>query len=833
MMSFMQSSLCRHTTIFILCLVAGFATFTAQDRKPPAAETVLSSGNTGTEFFITIPPNEVGAYPVVGLEVYVASAFDAEVKLFDYAGDKETRFKIKAMEILTLSDNARSGKAVLNWSMENRDVEIPIRKALRLRSDKPISVYVINSKQTTTDGYMAIPTSSWGTEYIPCSYWDFKEIRPWAGGFTIIAKEPTKLTIQLRGAGKGLAKTSGGKSIGDVIDVTLDEGEVYMVHGDGTTRGEFDLTGSLITADKPVGVIGFHMRTTMPNMLINGNGRNHLCEMIPPTTAWGKRFATLELQRARLLAGRGDVFRVVCKDDDTRWTCKFYDKSTGNLLGQRGGLLKNAGDFADEVQAAQPTASVEGFSVWEADKPILLMQYSCSSTWDGDQILDPFMMCIAPEEQFSSEAVFTTPTMGQFSRHYLSLVVKVDTTDPNLEENLKSIAIDGQPVWNNVKATKPSLLFSRMPNGMYFAGVEFGLEARSHRITSNGRASFSGYVYGFGSVDAYGWPLALSRSVETKDTMRPLITKAPIGGACGGFRFEATELRNIPDPPRATPQAGDQVESGIASIDTVPGMRSTNYRIVLVTDQMFPNQSPYKKFTYEWTVIDGRRPARAVYAVSDFAGNKTIDSLIYTPATTVDTAKPAITRTTAKNTMWDIAVTEESNRPNPPRSCPVAGDQVDRGLSEVTVQRVNMRYVGGTMKFSPDSMVPRTAFSLFVEDASANAMATITARDRAGNISTDTIRYSPTTSVAADNTPSPCVDVVLNADRSSATVTLTDDATGILVQVFDLRGRLMATTSAPTGGPAVLDLTGLQTGLYLVSVTGPTLRCTRPLFYAH
>jgi hypothetical protein len=608
--------------LFTVALVVSATTSSMAQRKKPTADQVMNTGSQGTEFYFAIPPNEILPFPVEGLEIYVASAFDANVTLFDYAGDRETRFKLKSYEVKTLSDRKE-----LNWSMEIRDAEIPVRKALRLKADKPISVYVINSKTTTTDGYMAVPVNGWGTDYICVTYSDFKEFKPWPGGFMIIAKEPTTVNILLRGRGQGSAFTSNGRKIGERFTVSLDEGEVYMVHGDGTTRGEFDLTGSLVTADKPIGFINFHMRTTMPNLLINGNGRNHLCEMAPPITAWGKRYASLELKRARLLAGRGDVFRIVAKDDQTKWTCKYYDKSSGKLLGQRGGLLQKAGDFQDETQATQPTALVEGFSVWEANKPVFLMQYSCSSTWDGDQILDPFMFNVTPEEQFITSTIFQSPTQAQFTKHYLNLVVKTDTSDPNLIENLKSLEIDGKPVWNNPKAEKPSLLFTKMPNGMYWASIEFGTEAIAHRIQSNGLVSFGGYIYGFGAVDAYGWPAAAGfRPTTSVDTLAPVI----IGDSlCGDYKFEATELRNIPDPPRTPPIDTDQVETGIAQIDTVSGKNSFNYRLELITDAIFPQAVPYKRFKYEWQVIDKSKDARVIYFVVDFAGNITVDTCYY------------------------------------------------------------------------------------------------------------------------------------------------------------------------------------------------------------
>lgn len=810
--------ICTILTILCALLLTAVPTRLAAQGKPE----VVQADATGTEFLIAIPPNEILPFPVEGLEIYIASAFDANVEVFDYASDKVIRFSVKAFDVKTLSDRKE-----LNWSMEVRDAEKPVLKALRIKSDRPIFVNVINSKTTTSDGYLAIPTHKWGTEYIAASYWDFREFKPWPGGFIIIAREPTEVKIRLRGQGKGLARTSNGRSIGDSIIVLLDEGEVYMVHGDGLTRGEFDLTGSLITSDKPIGVIGFHMRTTVPNLLINGNGRNHLSEMLPPTSAWGTKYASLELQRTRLLAGRGDAFRVVAKEDQTRWTCKFYDRVTGKLLGQRGGLLQKSGDFQDEAQTSQPTALVEGFSVWEADKPFLLMQYSCSSSFDGDQLLDPFMICIAPEDQFLKSIVFQTPTMAQFTKHYLNLVIKTDTTDPNLLDNLKSLQIDGQPVWSNPKTGKPSLLFARMPNGMYYASIELGTTARASRISSNGRLSFSGYLYGFGAVDAYGWPLGSGASSPTIDTMRPMIARRAIDGDCGSFRCTATELRNIPDPPLTMPNPNDQVETGLASIDTTVATRPQNYRLRLVTDQRFPIGQPYKRFDFDWLVIDKSKNAFVIYSVRDFAGNVTTDTLSYRVASTIDTAAPAVERLVSRPTLWDLSATEETFRPDPPRQCPSDSDQIDQGLASITCLCTNMRLIGNQLSFHRDSLVRRAEFSLAVEDSRLDGLGVVTVRDRAGNIKLDTIRYSPSTSARDPQTrrEGACEGISIVSGGPFITVRWSDAPEAGSITVTNVRGQVVATRPTFAEMNVPVRIGPLESGLYVVRYNGVSTRC--------
>ena len=174
----------RIVVIAALILVA-LNSASAQKRKIPSVEQMLNTGSQGTEFWIAVPPNEINPYPVDELEVYVASAFDTDIEVFDAAGDKTYRRTLKSYQVRTLSDS----KGETNWTWELREPEQVVRKGIRIRAKQPISVYVLNSKAATSDGYMAIPVNGWGNEYICTSYYDFREYDQWAGGFVIIARE--------------------------------------------------------------------------------------------------------------------------------------------------------------------------------------------------------------------------------------------------------------------------------------------------------------------------------------------------------------------------------------------------------------------------------------------------------------------------------------------------------------------------------------------------------------------------------------------------------------------------------------------------------------------
>ena len=448
----------------------------------------------GKEFMIAIPPNDAQSVPTQALQILITSPYDATVQIFDYErGSRRTR-KVSAGATLRLSDDR--GETSWVWEVWEPDAALP--KGIRITSDQPIAVWVLNSKVVSSDGYMALPIEQWGREYRVMSYYDFNEARPWAGGFLIVAKEQTSVRIKLQGSDVG-ALTSGGRRIGDEYTVLLGEGEAYMVTGDATTRGGFDLSGTQITADRPIGVFGFHQRTTIPNLLIDGNGRNHLVEMLPPVSSYGTSFTTLELNRVRSNGlGSGDVFRLVASEDNTRWSCTYYDVRTGSLLGNQGGVLTRAGDVADISQTQQPTALVQGLAIWETDKPVALMQYSCSGTFDGDINLDPMMIGISPDNTMTSKVTAVMAQAQQFQTHELSVVVRTSRADPKYAANLASVRANGS-----------QLPVRHVTGDVHMASVKLSNEQPGAVvIEANSAVSISGKVYGSSFVDAYGWSMA-------------------------------------------------------------------------------------------------------------------------------------------------------------------------------------------------------------------------------------------------------------------------------------------------------------------------------------
>jgi hypothetical protein len=608
--------------VFLLTILFSFSNLQSQSEKAKKAlnNAMQSSNSTGRLFYIVIPPNEVANYPTQSLDIFVTSSYDTKVILSNEATGLYIIKTVKKNTITAFS----SSTGDIDWGRDEvRISQNPQQQGMRLESDEPISVYVMNSKVFTTDGYLAIPTTMWGTRYIHLSYWDFYEFNPgWATGFLVVASEDnTKVTIQLKGRGAGFATTDRGSKIGQSLKFTLRKGEVYLVRGDAKTRGVFDLSGSEITSNKRVGMISFHERCMIPVTTVT-NGRDNMIEMMPPVSAWGQKYYSVELDRK---ADYGDYFRVVASEDNTKVVVKWYDRNTKQILGNDTRILKKAGDFEEyqDNQATFPHAfpSVRGTSAFEADKPILVMQYAYSSNWDGGSSWwDPFMVLVVPKEQFTTGTVFQTPfnkSGNEYNNNFFNVIAIGDTVDQvNNQKLLSSIVLDKAKVVNLASG----FVQQQIPGtDLFWAAVK--VEKGPHQIFGN--TPFGGYIYGYSQNDSYGWPAATAfRRVGQNDTLAPVVKPK---GECGKYTVNVTELRDGAegDDPR-------QIDTGVEFTPTLSSdtARTYNFGEVKVDDAITFLPAEHN-FDFKIEVKDIYADGLATITATDAVGNDTVFTIRY------------------------------------------------------------------------------------------------------------------------------------------------------------------------------------------------------------
>jgi hypothetical protein len=564
---------------------------------------------SGTEFVFAIPYNDGSQFAADSdIEIYVSSAYDrVRFTVTDGSGNSRTFRTSVAGSIMVIN---RTTWQVIDDSLEVKqsESETVLNKSLRIVAEQPVTVSVLNARAVSSDAWRPMPLHHWGKVHRAVSYWDFREFggTSWAGGFVVVAgTDNTAVQIVLGGETDGAATTVKGRAPGQTINVTLNKGQVYAVIGDGTTRGTFDLTGSLITSSEPVSVIGFHARTVVPSVLMNGNGRDHLVENIPPVHAWSTDYVTTSLQRASSNGqGKGDVFRIVAHENNTTWTMKYYDRTTGQLLGQDGGMLA-AGKFRT-IEAASPTILPHGVVVVSANKPIFLMQYSTSSSFDGAVNGDPFMVGVQGSSQFVQTAAFQTPTIDNYDTHYLNLVVHAPK-----EDDAKSLTLDGVPIWDHAAAQYPPLLSSKVPrtDDMYTTVITLGSGSTAHVVEANEQASFAGYLHGVGALDSYGTPVAgMQRIVATTDTIKPVITTTTTDEE---IRADVTD-------------AGG---SGLESVLLLPASR--NARLVHAADPIptYPVVTPLNSVVVTVHPVSCNEEVVGILQARDHSGNVRLDTV--------------------------------------------------------------------------------------------------------------------------------------------------------------------------------------------------------------
>ena len=459
------------------------------------------SSYEGLHFYVGFMENESNlADPQKYLEqkIFLTSNQNANVTLLLGTNNQLNVF-IPANEVVDVDVSA---------SYENNQSE-EIRKSLiEVNSDVPISVYAYSSIPRSTDSYAVIPIANWGKEYFAVSLPNdqynkvtldsIKDFTPRSSQFMIMAAyDETVVTI----IPKSLTRKA--KQVDKEYYVTLNKGECYLVQSWQYFRGEGDLSGSIVRANKPVGMLSGHVRTALLQGFVEQppDSKDHLIEMLPPTSAWGKNYISTPFGTS---PSRGDYFKVIAKDPNTK-----LDIYTGTGVIQ---FQFSAGDNIKVVQGLTSPAQ------WIATGPIQIAQfmYRTNDTLESDYY-DPSMVILPPIEQFVTKIIFQTPSEifqyvngEKFISHYVNVVAD--------EASLNTLRLDA----NLVRGISNIAQQKITGTGLYWAKLRV---APGKHILKTDSGRFSGIIYGIGRFDSYA--MALGSSLENPfvdDQIPPTVT---------------------------------------------------------------------------------------------------------------------------------------------------------------------------------------------------------------------------------------------------------------------------------------------------------------------
>lgn len=392
----------------------------------------------GTDFWLAFPGN----YSPGALSFFI-SGDEATTGTVSAPGTGfSTNFTVTPGSVTTV--NLPTGTLEMNFSntVENKGIHIV--------AGKEVTVYGLNRYQATTDAYLALPTDILGTSYINLGYKNTNVVNSTQFGI-VATQNATTVTITP-------TVTTNGRLAGVPYNIVLNQGQTYLLRN--TDVAPQDLSGSLITSNKPIGVFGGMQCANIPQGYV---ACDHIIEQLPPTTAWGKNFISVPLKTRT----KGDTFRFLASTNGT--TVEVNGTIVASL--NKGQLFETILTTASQIRS---------------NNPILVAQYSNSSSFDG-VTSDPFMMLITPYEQFLGNYTFSTPSAG-FSGNYVNVVAPAAAVG--------TLKLDGVVI--------PPASFSVIGT-TGFRAAQLNISLGSHTINGS-NLPFGIFVYGYDSYDSYGYP---------------------------------------------------------------------------------------------------------------------------------------------------------------------------------------------------------------------------------------------------------------------------------------------------------------------------------------
>jgi len=566
---------------------------------------LLSQSNVGKEYWFTIPPpyEETGYDSGDSISIFITSAVrtlvTVEVPGKSYFAAQNTI----ANDVIMFTLYPVQCQPYLKKAGDNEVAEQVFTGAgIHIYADQPIIVYcVIHYKSNSgniSEGWLCIPTSSAGKEYIVSGYKVDNNIDRFlasklASTCGIVAPyNDTKVVFTM--GGNNTSKTAGGLTPGQSKSFTLMRGDVWMVSTSGDSS---DLSGSKIVASKPVQIVTGSQCANIPV----GNGTcNYTAEMDMPTFTWGTIYHVPQITNRKYPS----LIRIYAKEPDTKIYKdgkQIYHLTTGG--GINGQVFLETRIVGMDVKPRSV--------VFSGDKPIAVTLLNTGTQEDGSGISsDPFWMAIQPMEQYQTDITFCTPGLHGvfgFADYYLSFEYQADEFGmmPNDVEYAKIGG--GAFTWKTLKSQFSGVDELYIPvNGKTYAHKVIHLPGDGvYRIRA--KQPFAAYLYGFNTHGSFGYPASAGfTDLEKPDTIPPVPTWTLL---CDGNVTNGV-VKDYPDD--------DAVRSNLAIINM---NADSSFNYIFDYDGFIPGET--RTTAWRLTVIDPTQDARAVITFSDRRGNDT------------------------------------------------------------------------------------------------------------------------------------------------------------------------------------------------------------------
>jgi hypothetical protein len=335
----------------------------------------------------------------------------------------------------------------------------------------------------TNDASLLLPSNVWGTSYRVSTRPGLTLGGNQAGvpGFYAVVASEDNTSVSLTPSATGNTVMPGaGVAADGTGTVILDKSGVLSVF----SYGQADLTGTLVSSDKPVQVIAGHRCVYIPDSKL---ACDHLEESIYPLSATGKDYVVTQplVNVEGTDEANRHVVRVIATEPSTTVT---YDPAQGGMGGGNLGTLTNAGDFVEITEATEDIRIT-------SDKKVVVMQYMLGSERTGELfglpantpvngLGDPAMTLAPSIDQFRLQYLFHAPT--NYLANYVNVIAPAGS----------AITLDGVAVTGFSAVGGTGFEVARVPLDNAGNG--------NHEIVGN--SPFGITVYGYGDYTSYWYP---------------------------------------------------------------------------------------------------------------------------------------------------------------------------------------------------------------------------------------------------------------------------------------------------------------------------------------
>ena len=428
--------------------------------------------SAGKEFIFGFLNNEMSQRAVtqcVPVEVYVSTIWPTSVHVTvsapSFTESREFyRFVIRKGIIKHVQ---------MNCKLRNRGSNTS-NKGILVQADHDVIVYGINRQSLCTDGFHALPTDVIGTKYFVLTYVNPYTTRYENNLLVVGVRDFTSLRIKLaNNPNVNVIFNNISYGRGDDIDIILHRYKTVQIEAVG------DLSGSVVTSDKPVTVLSGNKKTIVRKDGI-ASGIDHLVDMLPPVDTWGKRYIT---------------FRIPDRYTDN--VIKVISSANGNVIninscGNRTIYHLNMASF---VEYYVPTTC---HSYITASKAILVVQFTQSHLQNETLTPDPSMFVVPPIEQYNVDCAISFPyaTNGTFENFFL-IVIK--------ESEKWGLILDGKRLSSEQIRNIQPIMGTKYAGGFVYVGNDTEHHTLSHHsqiavygVIAYGRAMFESYAFSVG-----------------------------------------------------------------------------------------------------------------------------------------------------------------------------------------------------------------------------------------------------------------------------------------------------------------------------------------------